>query len=130
MWTSSIIRPIVAQSSFCLSRMASTTAIAPKLHILHYDYVENVVEKRKPYREAHLAFINKQVESGNVILGGAAGNPPSEAFLIFRNLSSKQIEEVAQRDPYVVHGIARKYSVKPYMAVVGDDLLKNDLIKI
>ncbi|CAF0963803.1 unnamed protein product [Adineta ricciae] len=110
--------------------MASTTAITPKLHILHYDYVENVVEKRKPYREAHLAFIRKQVESGNVILGGAAGNPPSEAFLIFRNLSSKQIEEVAQRDPYVVNGIARKYSVKPYMAVVGDDLLKNDLIKI
>ncbi|UJR28212.1 hypothetical protein I4U23_009462 [Adineta vaga] len=110
--------------------MASTASITPKLHILHYDYVSNVVEKRKPYREAHLNFIGKQVENGNVILGGATGNPPSEALLIFRNLSLKEIEQLAQQDPYVINGIVTKYSVKPYMAVVGDDLLKNDLIKV
>ncbi|CAF0740885.1 unnamed protein product [Adineta steineri] len=113
--------------------MASTSSagtITPKLHVLQYEYVCDVVEKRKPHREAHLSFIGKQVENGNVLLGGAVSSPPTSALIIFRNLSSNEIEQFAKQDPYVINGIVTKYTVKPYMAVVGDNLLNDDLIKI
>lgn len=111
--------------------MASTGAtIQPKLYVLQYDYVANALEKRQPHRQAHLALINKQVEKGNVILGGAVDNPPTGGLLIFRNLTAQEIEQVVQQDPYVINGVVAKYSIKPYMAVTGDALLHNDLIKI
>ncbi|CAF1309608.1 unnamed protein product [Rotaria magnacalcarata] len=113
-----------------MASTSSTGAIQPKLHILQYEYIADVMEKRKPYREAHLAFIGKQVEKGNVILGGAYGSPPTGALLIFRNLSSNEIEQLAKQDPYVLNGIVTKHSVEPYIAVAGDSLLSNDLIKI
>lgn len=113
--------------------MASTTSTGPvqaKVHILQYDYVADVVEKRKPFRDAHLAFIGKYVQQGNVIMGGAYGNPPTGALILFRNLSADEVEQFAKQDPYVVNGIVTKHSVQPYMAVAGDPLLSNDLIKI
>jgi uncharacterized protein YciI len=129
MWTSLFARQI-GKNYFGSLRMASTGALQPKLHILQYDYVCDALEKRKPHRQAHLAFIAKQVQNGNVVLGGAVDNPPTGGLIIFRNLSSNDIEQLAQQDPYVTNGIVTKYTVKPYMAVVGDGLLNNDLIKI
>jgi len=55
--------------------MASVT---PKLYVLKYEYVENIVEKRTPYLEAHIANFMKQVENGNIILGGAIDQPPTQ----------------------------------------------------
>ncbi|CAF2499759.1 unnamed protein product [Rotaria sp. Silwood2] len=112
--------------------MASTSSTGipqPKLYMLQYDYVANVIEKRKPYREAHLAHMGKQLEKGNLILGGAYGNPPTGALIILRNLSVNDIEQLAKQDPYVSNGIVTKYTIEPYMAVIGDALLSNDLIK-
>ncbi|CAF0761595.1 unnamed protein product [Rotaria sordida] len=113
-----------------MASTSSTGTIKPKLYLLQYDYVANVIEKRKPYREAHLAHMGKQVEKGNVVLGGAFDNPPAGGLIILRNLSIDDIEQIAQQDPYVTNGIVTKYTIKPYMAVVGDALLSNDLIKI
>ncbi|CAF0818828.1 unnamed protein product [Rotaria sp. Silwood1] len=113
--------------------MASTSSpgtLKPKLYMLQYDYVADAFEKRKPYREAHLAHMGKQVEKGNVVLGGAYGHPPIGGLIILRNLSLNDIEQLAQQDPYVTNGIVTKYTIQPYMAVVGDTLLSNDLIKI
>jgi uncharacterized protein YciI len=129
MWTSLLARHI-GKTCFCSLRTASTGIPKPKLHVLQYDYVSNALEKRKPHRQAHLAFMDKHVKSGNVILGGAVDNPPTGGLIIFRNLSANDIEQVAQQDPYVTNGVVKKYTVKPYMAVVGDSLLNNDLLKI
>ncbi len=128
MWASLFTRHIIGKNYFCRLRMAST--LTPKLYALQYEYVADVLEKRKPYREAHLNHIGKQVENGNVILGGAVGNPPTEALIILRNLSSNDVEQFVQDDPYVINGIVMKYTIRPYIAVVGDSLLKNDMIKI
>jgi len=43
--------------------------------VLFYDYVENVVERRAPYREAHLALVEVHVDRGELVLGGAFANP-------------------------------------------------------
>jgi uncharacterized protein YciI len=107
--------------------MASVT---PKLYILKNDYVENALEKRAPYREAHIAHIRRQVETGNVIIAGAIDYPPTGALIIFRNLTPNDIEQIVQQDPYFINGIVTKYTIKPYIAVAGDPLLKDDLIKV
>lgn len=130
MWASLFVRHVIGKNYLCRMRMASTGTITPKLYALQYDYVDNAFEKRKPYREAHFAFIGKQVKKGNVILAGATGHPPTGGLIIFRNLSSNDVEQLAQQDPYVTNGIVTKYTVKPFMAVIGDSLLNNDLIKI
>ena len=113
-----------------MASTASAGAIQPKLYVVQYDYVENLLEKRKPYRTSHLAHIGKQMEQGNVVLAGTVGNPPTEGLMIFRNLTSTEVEQLAQEDPYVINGVVKKFTVKPYLAVVGDALLKNDLINI
>lgn len=113
--------------------MASSTTpgtIQPKLYVIQYDYIADILEKRKPHRDAHLAHIGKQVTEGNVILGGAVDHPPTGALLILRNLSSTEIEQLVKDDPYFINGLVKSYTVKPYIAVAGDPLLKNDLIKI
>lgn len=130
MWTPLFTRHIIGKNYFSRLRMASTGTLQPKLYVLQYDYVVDALEKRKPHREAHLAMIGKQQEKGNVVLAGAVDNPPTGGLLIFRNLSPTDIEQLAQQDPYVINGVVKKYTVKPYMAVVGDDLLNNDLLKI
>jgi len=130
MWTSLFARYFVGKNYLYSLRMASTTTVKPKIYVLQYDYVDDAFEKRKPHREGHFALIGKQVEKGNLILAGAVDNPPTGGLLIFRNLSPHDIEQLAQQDPYVVNGVVKKYTIKPYMAVIGDSLLNNDLIKI
>lgn len=50
-------------------------ATGPHL-ILFYDYVPDIVERRAPHREAHLAAIGAWVADGRVVMGGAIGDPP------------------------------------------------------
>ncbi len=114
----------------CILRIVSTATLQPKLYVLQYDYVADSLEKRKLHLEAHLALIDKQIKTGNVVLAGPLGNPPTGGLLIFRNLSPTDIEQLAQQDPFLINGIVEKYTIKPYMAVAGDALLNKDLIKI
>ena len=51
--------------------------------LLFYDYVENVVERRAPHREAHLALLGEYVDRGEVVLGGAFANPTDGAAIVF-----------------------------------------------
>jgi uncharacterized protein len=123
-------RHLIETYQFSRLRMASTSSIQPKLYVVQYDYVADALEKRRPYREAHLSLIDKQVKLGHVVLAGAIDSPPTGGLLILRNLSSNEIEQLVQQDPYVIHGVVMKYTIKPYLAVAGDSLLAKDLINI
>ncbi len=130
MRTALFARNIIGKNYFCRFKMSSAPTIEPKLYALQYEYVGDSLEKRKPHRPAHLALVAKQVEKGNLILGGALNNPPTGGLLIFRNVTPNDIEQFVKEDPYMVNGVVVKYSISPYMAVVGDALLKDDLVKI
>ena len=52
--------------------------------VLFYDYVENVVERRAPYREAHLAHVQAYVDRGEQTLGGAFAGPADGAAIAFK----------------------------------------------
>ena len=88
------------------------------LKLLFYDYVENIVERRAPHRPAHLELIREWVEDGRVVAGGATGDPPTGALIVFRETGDP--EEFAGVDPYVREGLVTAWRVEPWLNVTGD----------
>ena len=92
--------------------------MAQPLKLLHYDYVEDIVERRAPHRAEHLELIAKWVEDGHVVAGGATGDPPAGALIVFRE--SGDPEEFVAIDPYVREGLVTGWRVEPWTVVTGD----------
>ncbi|WIA13937.1 hypothetical protein OEZ85_002507 [Tetradesmus obliquus] len=102
-----------------MASAAGAAAAGPKYYILNYKYVPDIVERRGPYREAHLAGANKKLEAGQLVMAGAAGDPVEGAVFIFKNITKDDIEAFVKADPYVQNGLVPDYSIKPYAVVVG-----------
>jgi len=80
--------------------------------LLFYDYVENVIEQRAPYREAHLALVREYVDRGELVLGGAFANPTDGAAIVFKVEDRSKIEEFVGRDPYVVNSLVTGWRIR------------------
>jgi uncharacterized protein YciI len=93
--------------------------MSPEYHILFYKTVENYVERRKPYREFHLAYANAARDRGELILGGALDAPADGAILIFKTSDPAVVESFARNDPYVLNGVVVEWSVRPWIVVIG-----------
>lgn len=87
--------------------------------ILFYDYIENIIERRAPYREAHLALVKEYVARGELILGGAFANPADGAAIVFKTDDQARIEEFVQKDPYVINGLVTGWRIREWTVVVG-----------
>ena len=79
--------------------------------ILFYDYVEDVAERRGPYREAHQARIASEREAGRIVMAGALGDPPTGAAIVFRDVDDAQIEQFARSDPYLDAGLVTEWRI-------------------
>ncbi|WP_428023259.1 YciI-like protein [Arcobacter sp.] len=90
--------------------------------LLFYDYVDNIIEKRVPYREGHLNLTEKYVNRGELILGGAFSNPADGAVIIFKVDDKVKIEEFVNQDPYFVNGLVTKWQIREWTVVVGSAL--------
>lgn len=86
-------------------------------HILFYEYVKDIVERRAPYREEHLARIARERERGHVVLAGALGDPPHGAAIVFQDAERDVIESFARQDPYVRHGLVSDWRIEPWKLV-------------
>lgn len=95
------------------------TAEGPKYHILHYDYVPDILERRAPFREQHLQLARQEFEKGRMVMAGACGNPVDGAVFIFQNIELQDIEEYVKGDPYVNNGLVPSWSIKPYNVAIG-----------
>lgn len=76
-------------------------------HLLLYEYVEDMAERRGPYREAHLARIRSEQEAGRVVMAGALGDPPAGGAIVFRGVDRAHVEAFADADPYTEAGLIR-----------------------
>ena len=101
------------------ARTDARVAVAvAKHHILFYEYVEDVLERRGPYREAHLAGIRAERDAGRVIMAGALGDPPHGAAIVFGpDVEPEAIERFAQSDPYLDAGLLTAWRVEPWNVV-------------
>jgi uncharacterized protein len=85
--------------------------------LLLYQYVEDMVQRRGPYREAHLERIQAERDAGNVVMAGALGNPPSGGAIVFKGVEPGEIEKFVQADPYFEAGLVTSYRVEPWNLV-------------
>jgi uncharacterized protein YciI len=88
-------------------------------YALLYDGATDYVTRRVPHRDAHLALVREAHARGEILYGGAIGNPPSGALIVFRSPTPAVAEQFARRDPYVLNGVVTGWRVLPWHIVVG-----------
>jgi uncharacterized protein len=88
--------------------------------VLFYELVEDMVNRRVPYREAHLGLAREAHARGELLLAGALADPPDRALLVFRAEAAIAAEEFVRKDPYVVNGLVKKWEIRPWSVVVGN----------
>src|SRR6266852_5496427 len=87
-------------------------------YALLYDLVDDMVNRRVPFREEHLRLAREARERGELVLAGALAEPVDRALLVD---DKSKVEAFALKDPYVVNGLAKKWEVRPWNVVVGND---------
>lgn len=90
--------------------------------LLTYDYVENIVERRIPYRNAHLALAREYAGRGELVLGGAFSEPADSAALIFKVDRKAEVKAFIDRDPYMTNGLVTNWRIREWTVVVGSAL--------
>jgi len=79
--------------------------------MLHYTYVDNVVEKRKPHLREHLQLIGEFKKAGKFVMVGVLKDLTG-ATVIFKN--KEDADEFVSRDPFVKDGIVTDYVLKEW----------------
>jgi hypothetical protein len=88
--------------------------------ILFYDFADDYLTRRAPYRGEHLALVRAAFERGELALAGALADPADSALLVFRGTSPETAEAFAKTDPYVIHGLVTAWRTRRWNTVVGD----------
>jgi uncharacterized protein YciI len=86
-------------------------------HILFYEYVEDMITRRAPHRDAHIAKIRAERDAGHIAMAGALGDPPHGAVIVFKGIDADAVEVFAATDPYVEAGLVTARRVEPYTVV-------------
>jgi len=77
-------------------------------------YCENALEKRTPFREEHLAGLQRQKDSGLLLtLGPTEGS--THVFGIYEADSREQVEALIRADVYWRNGIWTGFEVHPWI---------------
>jgi uncharacterized protein YciI len=87
------------------------------LYALFYDYVENIVERRAPHRPAHLELVEQWRADGRFVMGGAIGEPPHGALIVFEVDGPEAVEEFVAADPYTKAGLVTAHRIEPWRVV-------------
>ncbi|MEA2143864.1 MAG: uncharacterized protein QOI64_2294 [Solirubrobacteraceae bacterium] len=85
--------------------------------LLLYEYPDDVLERRAPHREEHLALVRKWKEDGRILLAGAIGDPPNGAALTFRVDDAADVDDFIKSDSYVREGVVTSHRVEPWNLV-------------
>ncbi|MGH3548483.1 MAG: YciI-like protein [Pseudonocardiaceae bacterium] len=87
--------------------------------LLFYDYVEDIVERRAPFREAHLALVSEAHERGVLLMAGALAEPVDGAVFVFTTDDRSVVENIVASDPYVREGLVKAWRIRPWNVVIG-----------
>jgi uncharacterized protein len=90
-------------------------------YLLFYDVAPDYMERRKTWRSDHLAYAQRFVARGELVLGGALADPPDGAILLFKGATPEVAERFAAGDPYVRNGVVTGWRVRGWTTVIGPD---------
>ena len=83
-------------------------------YILWGTYCDNVIEKRAPFRDAHLEGLKAQKESGVLVTLGPTKDV-TMVFGIYDAPDQATVEKLVEADPYWQNGIWTSYEVKEWI---------------
>jgi len=87
---------------------------------LLYDLVDDMVNRRVPYRDAHLGLAREAHARGELLLAGALTDPTDRALLVFKADEATPVEDFVRKDPYVLNGLVKHWEIRPWTVVVGN----------
>lgn len=117
--------PLVAtiRSNTARTRTGAATVMSaagpPTYLLLTLDYVEDILEKRDPYRAEHIAGAKAQEEAGKCVLAGALQNPTDKGVFVFKDCDEAYVKAFVEGDAYYKAGLVPSYTVRPWLIVVG-----------
>ena len=94
-----------------------------KHFLLFYEAADDYVARRAEHRAQHLAKGWKASQRGELLLGGALAEPIDGAVLLFKGESPTVAEDFARADPYVTSGAVKRWYVREWTTVVGDEAM-------
>lgn len=89
-------------------------------YLLIYDLADDYLARRGEFRGVHLKLAWEAHERGALMMGGALAEPVDRAILMFKGESPRVAEDFAKSDPYVLNGLIKSWSVRPWLTVIGD----------
>jgi len=91
----------------------------PTYLLLTLDYVEDILEKRDPYRAEHIAGAKAEEEAGKCVLAGALQNPTDKGVFVFKDCDEAYVKNFVENDAYFKAGLVPSFTIRPWMIVVG-----------
>lgn len=88
--------------------------------LLFYEVAPDYLARRGEFRAVHLKLAWEAAARGELLLGGALGDPVDASLLLFRGDSAAVAERFAAADPYVKNGLVARWRVRPWTTVVGE----------
>jgi uncharacterized protein len=88
--------------------------------LLFYEFTNDYLQRRPPYRGEHLRLAWEAQERGELVLGGALADPPDGAVLLFQGEDERAVRAFAKNDPYVKSGLVTQWTVRSWTTVVGE----------
>jgi uncharacterized protein YciI len=89
-------------------------------YLLEYVLVDDYLDRRAFWREAHLTLARDAAHRGDLVLAGALAEPPDRAVLVWRTTDRAVVERFVEDDPYVRQGLVTTWTIRPWNVVVGD----------
>lgn len=83
-------------------------------YVLWGSYCENVLEKRAPFREAHLAGLAQQKASGVLVTLGPTKDA-ERVFGIYEAEDEAAVKALVESDPYWKNGIWTSYEIREWI---------------
>ena len=83
-------------------------------YVMWGSYCADVLEKRAPYREAHLAGLAQQKADGVLVTLGPTADV-TRVFGIYEAESEAAVRALVEADPYWQNGIWTEYEVKEWV---------------
>ena len=89
-------------------------------YLLFYELSPDYLARRGAYRNDHLKLAWQAHASDGLVLGGALSEPTDRAVLLFEGDSPDAAKRFANADPYVRNGLVKRWEVREWTTVVGD----------
>jgi len=96
-----------------------------KYFLLTYEYVDGMLEKRGPYRPAHLDYLKTLLDAKTLIVSGPLVNPVDGAMLVFQAEDAAAVETIAKNDPFMAANLIKAWRVREWEVAMGKENLKD-----